>query len=292
MNSRPATVVFAYSEVGFVCLEELLRRGANVAAVFTHEDDPGEEIWFRSVREFAASRGILTRLDKKIGVDALELLRSLNAELIFSFYYRSMIPMEALNMARLGAYNMHGSLLPKYRGRACVNWAVINGEKETGATLHVMTERPDRGDIVGQEKVAVAYRDTGLDVFLKVAEAARLVLARSLDGIEAGTARAAAQDESRATEFGRRRPEDGLIDWNRSAGEIYNLVRALTRPFPGAFTVSGGRRLYIWEAEPIEGKAAPGEAVSVSPPVFGTGSGLLKALRWQAAGEAERSLGQ
>jgi methionyl-tRNA formyltransferase len=164
-DARPKIAVFAYSEPGYVCLEELFMSRASVAAVFTHEDDPEEEIWFRPVAALAEENGIPVRTDSKIGPDALGFLRETGIEIMLSIYYRAMIPAEALAIPRLGAYNIHGALLPRYRGRACVNWAVLNGETETGATLHVMTELADRGDIVDQEPVPIAYEDTALDVF-------------------------------------------------------------------------------------------------------------------------------
>lgn len=289
-NKRPAIAVFAYSEVGFVCLEELLRQGANVVAVFTHEDDQNEEIWFQSVEKLARSRDILVRTDAKLGEDVTKLLLALRIELIFSFYYRTMIPAGVLEIPRLGAYNVHGALLPKYRGRACVNWAVLNGEKETGATLHIMTEFADRGDIVDQELVPILYEDTAHTVFLKIAGASRDIIARTLSALEAGTAKRVPQDESLATKFGRRRPEDGRIDWDKSADELYNFVRALTHPFPGAFAEMNGKKVFIWRARAIEGRAKPGEMVSDNPPTFGTGGGLLEALSWQFDDEPEREM--
>lgn len=289
MNSRPKIVLFAYSEVGSLCLESLIASGANVVLVYTHEDDPNEEIWFRSVKSIAAEHGIPVRTPAKIGAPELEELRAAAPELIFSFYYRAMIPKEVLDLPRLGAYNIHGALLPKYRGRACVNWAVLNGETETGATLHVMTQYADRGDIIAQKAVPILFEDTAHDVFLKVTAAARDILMASLKDLEAGTAKRTPQDESLATKFGRRRPEDGRIDWNKPALEIYNLVRAVTHPFPGAFTDRDGKRLFIWKALPIEGSALPGAPLSDDPMTFGTGSGLLKVLSWQYEGEEEKS---
>lgn len=284
---RAKIVLFAYSEVGCLCLEELIKKGANAAAVFTHNDDPGEEIWFRSVRAIAGKKGIPVHTPQKLGAQETDYLRSLKPELILSCYYRALIPKAVLDMPRLGAYNIHGALLPKYRGRACVNWAVLNGEKETGATLHVMTERADRGDIVDQERVPIEFTDTAYDVFMKVAEAARLILARRLSELEAGTAPRRPQDEAEATYFGRRRPEDGEIDWDKSAVEIYNLIRAVTHPFPGAFTALAGKKYYIWKARPLEGSAAPSKIVSDNPPVVGTGCGLLEILRLQPEGGEE-----
>ncbi|WP_278549199.1 formyltransferase [Cloacibacillus evryensis] len=285
--TRPRTVIFAYSEVGCLCLEELIKDGANVAAVFTHEDDPNENIWFRSVKEIAEKNGIPVRTPKKLEADEIEYFNSLAPELVLSFYYRALIPKAVLDAPRLGAYNLHGALLPKYRGRACVNWAVLNGERETGATLHVMTERADRGDIVDRQAVPIEFTDTAYDVFMKVAEAARQIVARRLPELEAGSAPRRPQDESAATCFGRRRPEDGKIDWSKSAEEIYNLIRAVTHPFPGAFTELAGKKYYIWKARPIKGGAKPHTIVSENPPVIGTGDGLLEILRLQPEGGEE-----
>ena len=287
-NNRPPIALFAYSEVGSACLEYLIRDGANVAVVYTHEDDPKEEIWFHSVKDLAQKNSIEVRTPSKIDEDEIDFLRQLRPELIFSFYYRAMIPKEVLEIPKLGAYNMHGSLLPKYRGRACVNWAVINGEKETGATLHVMTEFADRGDIVGQKSVPIALDDTAYDVFLKITDASKGILASCLPSLERGTAERFPQDESKATKFGRRRPEDGEIDWDKPASAIYNLVRALTHPFPGAFTIWDGKKVFIWKAIPDKGKSEPGKMISESPMLVGTGQGLLKILKLQTEGEPER----
>ena len=276
MCVRPRIAVFAYSEVGYLCLKQLARDGANVVCVYTHEDDPGEHIWFHSVKDEAARLGLPVRTPKKLDAAELAYLAELAPELVLSFYYRALIPREILEMPRLGAYNVHGALLPAYRGRACVNWAVLNGETETGVTLHVMTEKADRGDIVAQRAFPIAFTDTALDVFMNAAEAARIVTEDNLPALEAGTARRVPQDESRATYFGRRRPENGRIDWNKSAVEIYNLIRAVTHPFPGAFAEFGAKKYYIWKAWPLEGSAPPGTIVSESPLVAGTGRGLLR----------------
>jgi methionyl-tRNA formyltransferase len=141
---------------------------------------------------------------------------------------------------------MHGSLLPKFRGRAPVNWAVLKGETVTGATLHAMTARPDAGDIVDQERVSIGPDDTAGEVQSRVTAAAVKILERRLEELENGTAPSRPQDESQATTFGRRRPEDGKIAWTRTAQEVHDLVRAVTHPFPGAFTDIFGGKTYLW----------------------------------------------
>jgi methionyl-tRNA formyltransferase len=213
----------------------LLEAGVRVPLVITHRDDPRENVWFASVEKLARERGINTVLDPQ--PDELSaLVRAAEPDFIFSFYYRRMLSPEVLSLARRGAFNMHGSLLPKYRGRAPVNWAILKGETETGATLHEMVAKPDAGRIVDQERVPIGPDDLAIDVFRKVTGAAETVLRRSLSELIAGTARLRAQDLGRGSYFGGRRPEDGRIDWSKSAQEIHNLVRAVAPPYPGAFT--------------------------------------------------------
>jgi methionyl-tRNA formyltransferase len=213
----------------------LLEAGVGVPLVVTHRDDPAENVWFASVAELARSRGIATIEDPQPS-EIEQHVRAARPDFIFSFYYRRMLPPEVLAAARRGAFNMHGSLLPKYRGRAPVNWAILKGEAETGATLHEMVEKPDAGRIVEQERVPIGPDDVAIDVFRKVTNAAEVVLRRSLPGLLAGTAQMREQDLARGSYFGGRKPEDGRIDWELSAHEIHNLVRALAPPYPGAFS--------------------------------------------------------
>lgn len=279
MSDRPGIVVFAYSEVGYRCLKTLMDLGANVRGVFTYDDDPGENAWFRSVKELALSGGIPAFTHRGLrDPETVELIESLEPELMFSFYYRDMIPQRILDIPRLGAFNMHGSLLPRYRGRACVNWAIIHGETETGATLHWMTPRPDDGDIVDQERVSITGTDTAMDVMIKVAEAAERVIARNLPLLERGKAPRIPQDHSKATCFGGRGPEDGQIDWNATARDICNLVRAVTRPYPGAFTFLDGEKVFIWKATPLDEDtgAAPGTVLSRDPLIVVAGEGAVR----------------
>lgn len=282
---EPRVVVFAYSEVGTCCLETLLRLGAHVVGVFTYEDDPKETIWFHSVAQTALEAGIPVFF----GPPTEERVRALRPDLLFSFYYRDMIGESILRLPGLGAFNMHGSLLPKYRGRACVNWAVLMGETETGATLHHMVKSADAGDLVDQERVPILFEDTAQDVALKVADAAVAVLERSWPLLAAGRAPRIPQDPALATTFGRRRPEDGHIDWTWEAKRIYNLVRAVTRPFPGAFTFAGGRKLLVWrcfpeEKDPAIPKTFPcGTVLSTAPLRVLAGNGTavrLELVQW------------
>ncbi len=289
--TKPSILVFAYSDVGYECLDFLIENDEYILAVITHEDDPDEETWFRSVSSLAEQNEIPVHTPASVNSPGwIQRIRSWQPDLIFSFYYRRLIDEEILAVPRLGAYNMHGSLLPKYRGRAPINWAVLHGETESGVTLHRMIARADAGDIVDQEKVPIGPDETAHDVMQKCTAAARTVLSRSIEAIESGSPPLWPQDESQATTFGGRTPEDGRIDWTRSAQEIYNLVRAVTQPYPGAFTELNGKRLFVWWAKPLPAaEGEPGRILSFDPLVVATGSGSLEIVN--AEWEDEEDLG-
>jgi len=224
----------------------LLARGVEVALVVTHGDDPGETIWFESVAALARRHDLPVLAPATARDPALAAhVEAIAPDFLFSFFYRQVIPKSVLSLARRGAFNMHGSLLPKYRGRSPINWAILHGETETGATLHHMAARPDAGAIVGQEAVAILPNDRALDVFRKMTCAAERLLDRTMPSLVDGSVVAVAQVDADATTFGGRRPEDGLIDWSRDAAAVHNLVRAVAPPYPGAFTSLRGRRVYI-----------------------------------------------
>ena len=242
-------VVFAYSNVGDRCLRVLRACGVEVSLVVTHRDRAGEARWFERVADTAAELGLATVFADDLGeAELLARVAAASPDAVFSFYYRQMLPEAVLALAKLGAFNMHGSLLPKYRGRAPTNWAVLHGETETGASLHWMVAKPDAGAIVDQLAVPILPDDTARQVFDKVTVAAEVILWRSLPAIRAGKAARAPNDLARGSYFGARRPEDGRIDWSRPAAEVYNLIRAVAPPYPGAFTDVAGARLVIAKA--------------------------------------------
>ncbi len=241
-------VVFAYSEVGVRCLRVLLEAGIEIPLLFTHADDPKEQQWFGSVADLGKRHGL--RIETPADPNTPEwvaLGRAAAPEFLFSFYYRYLLKAPWLALAPRGALNMHGSLLPRYRGRAPVHWAILNGEREIGASLHYMVEKPDAGALVGQEAVPIFENDTALEVSEKVAGAAERLLARLLPDLVAGRAPAIPLDLTQGSYFGRRTPEDGRIDWSWGAKRVHDLVRAVAPPFPGAFSDVNGCRLAILE---------------------------------------------
>lgn len=282
-------VVFAYQEIGCVCLEELLSFGVDVACLFTHDDDPGEEIWFRRPVEVARKRGIPVYTPENVNDERwISMIRDMRPDVIFSFYYRRMIPSAILGIPHTGAFNLHGSLLPQYRGRCPVNWVLVAGEDRTGVTLHYMVEKPDAGDIVSQKEVAIAFEDDVSTLYMKLVSAARELMRDILPHIAAGTFTGRAQT-GQSSYFGGRRPEDGLIDWGKDAPSIYNLTRAVTHPYPGAFTYLDGKRFFIWKALPEShsAQAPAGAVISEDPLLVKAGSGSLRLISVQLEGEKE-----
>jgi methionyl-tRNA formyltransferase len=233
-------------------------RGVDVALVVTHRDRPDENIWFRRVADTAAELNLSFIYGEDPTDPALvEAVRAAQPDVIFSFYYRSMIPADLLAIAPLGAFNMHGSLLPKYRGRVPVNWAVLHGEDETGATLHAMEAKPDAGYIVDQTSVPILPDDTAGEVFEKVTVAAEQTLWRVLPAMMAGQTPKRPNRLADGSYFSGRKPEDGRIDFSQPASAVYNLIRAVAPPYPGAFTDLGGRRFIVAQARRIDTSAVP-----------------------------------
>lgn len=285
-------VVFGYHNIGHVCLQELLKQGHEVAAVVTHEDDPDEEIWFQSVPQLARAQGLPTYTPQDPNTaEFVALIQALQPDLLFSFYYRHMLKAPLLAIPKQGCLNLHGSYLPQYRGRCPVNWVLVNGETETGVTLHYMVQKPDAGDIVAQRKVPIAFEDTALTLYGKMTVAAQEMFAQVLPALAAGTAPRVPQDHSQASYYGGRKPADGRLDWNWPALRIYNLVRAVTHPYPGAFIEMGEGKLLVWRCLPlVEGTPAPPGTITDLRPegvviACGEGQVLLSAVQVEGGEE-------
>ncbi|MBJ9975037.1 bifunctional UDP-4-amino-4-deoxy-L-arabinose formyltransferase/UDP-glucuronic acid oxidase ArnA [Pseudomonas sp. S75] len=266
MNAK--AVVFAYHDFGCTGIEALIDAGYQVKAVFTHADNPNERIFFRSVAQFCAERDIEVYAPDDVNHPLwVERIKSLAPDFLFSFYYRQLLGEPILACATRGAFNLHGSLLPRYRGRAPGNWAIIQGETQTGVTLHRMVNRADAGPILAQYPVAIARTDTGLLLHQKLRAAAADLLRDNLPLLASGALTEVLQDEAQASYYGRRSAADGIIDWTRPANQLYDLIRAVTHPYPGAFCPAGAHKLIIWDADVLPGNLgqAPGTVLSADP---------------------------
>lgn len=265
-------VVFAYSQLGHDCLQYIIEKSNHeVCLVVTHDDNAQETIWFDSVEKLAIRHNIpvlkpLSLKDENVQKQILDL----KSEVLFSFYYRMMIPASIFEAPSLGAYNMHGSLLPKYRGRCPVNWAILNGETETGVTLHEMVAKADQGAILAQKKVIIEKEDNAGSITQKLNLLAVEILSEQIDLIAQNKAMKIPQDHAQSSYFGGRKPEDGQIDWSWSSERIINLIRALqpSPQYPPAYGWINDKKIFFKQAITtseeignlfIQGKDALGE---------------------------------
>lgn len=279
------TVVFAYHDMGCLGIEALLAAGYEISAIFTHTDNPGEKAFYGSVARLAAERGIPVYAPDDVNHPLwVERIAQLSPDVIFSFYYRHLICDEILQLAPAGAFNLHGSLLPKYRGRAPLNWVLVNGETETGVTLHRMVKRADAGAIVAQLRIAIAPDDIAITLHHKLCHAARQLLEQTLPAIKHGNILEIAQRENEATCFGRRTPDDSFLEWHKPASVLHNMVRAVADPWPGAFSYVGNQKFTVWSSRvhPHASKAQPGSVISVAPLLIACGDGALEIVTGQA----------
>lgn len=287
-------VVFAYHTFGARALQGLLARGENIAAVVTHADDPAEGDWFESVADVARSAGIPVLAPPSPGLAEVAVtLGPLEADLFLSVWYRRLLGPDLLRLPRIAALNLHGSLLPAYRGRAPVNWVLVNGERRTGVTLHHMIAEADAGDIVAQVPIEIGPEDTALTLYQRVVKEGVDLLLEWYPAVLAGTAPRIPQDPARATLWPRRGPEDGRVEWGWPAERIANMIRAVTHPYPGAFVGNGPGRLFLWSgatAPEVVSRAVPGTLLALRPGegiVVATGRGSLVLRRLQEAGRPE-----
>jgi len=287
------TIILAYHNMGIAGLDALFRHGFEMAAIFTHEDDPQENCWFGSVKDWALQHDIPCYTPDNINSEqGVAQITKLKPDIIFSFYYRKMICREILDIPKLGALNLHGSMLPSYRGRCPVNWVLVKGENSTGVTLHYMVDKPDAGDIVGQKDVSIDFNDTALMLYGKLCAAAGLLLDDLLPVIKTGQIPLRKPDLTKGSYYGGRRPEDGRIDWNQSADKIYKLIRAVTDPYPGAYALTeNGEKLMVWWGRPAAGQSGskPGDVeISNQDVLVKTGNDVIKLLDVEINGKRMR----
>jgi len=279
------TIVFAYAEMGCAGISALLNAGYEISAIFTHADTSPESHAFPSVARLAAEQGIPVYAPEDathpLWVDRI---KAMQPDFIFSFYYRALLSDSILRTARVGAFNLHGSLLPKYRGRAPLNWVLVNGETETGVTLHHMVKRADAVDIVAQQRVAIDAQDNALTLHRKLVACATELLEGALPAMKRGDIAARPQNHSDATLVGRRTPDDGRINWAWPAQRVNNLVRAVTDPWPGAFAFAGTLKFVVWKGRVHADapQAKPGTVLSVDPFLIACGDGALEVLTGQS----------
>ncbi len=272
-------------------LERLLSSGHDVAAVYTQPDRPsgrGNKVTASPVKEFALSRGIRVLQPRSVTTaEALDDFRSIGAEVSVVVAYGRILPTTFLEAPKYGAINVHYSLLPKYRGAAPVNWAIVNGETTTGVTTMKMDAGLDTGDILIQEDTEIREDETAIELMSRLSEIGADVLVRTLT--ELGSIVPIVQDDTKATYAPLMKKSDGFINWTLPASDIVNRVRGF-QPFPSSFSFLRGMRLTLWKAEAIRGESsgAPGEILSVGADEWlvqcGAGT-MLKIIEAQQEGK-------
>lgn len=278
-------------------LSMLVEEGYEVAAVVTQPDRPvgrKKVMTPPPVKEQAVLHGIEVLQPEKLkGSAEWERLQEINPDLIVTAAFGQLLPQEVLDLPRLGAINVHASLLPKYRGGAPIHQAVIDGEPTTGVTIMYMEKKLDAGDIISQVELPIEDTDTTGTLFDKLSAAGTELLKHTLPSIVAGTNPRTAQDEQQVTFARNISREQERLDWTKAARDLWNQVRGLS-PWPGAYTTFQGTVVKIWSATPVRGKsgAAPGEIINSSG-VFQvqTGDGnALEIQELQPAGKKKLSI--
>ena len=279
-------------------LKSLIASEHEVTAVVTQPDKPkgrGKAMQFPPVKEVAVEAGIPVLQPRRVREpETVEAIRNIEADVIVVVAFGQIIPKEILTMKKYGCINVHASLLPKYRGAAPIQWAVIDGEKESGVTTMQMDEGLDTGDMLLKAVVPLEKEETGGSLFDKLSSTGAGLLLETLAGLEKGTILPEKQEESPTAYAKMLKKEMGLIDWTKSAEELERLVRGLN-PWPSAYSHLNGKTLKIWQAEVEErdSENEPGTVVCVSKDGFGvqTGKGTLKIRELQLEGKKRMDAG-
>lgn len=236
-------ILFGGGYKGSVVLSRLIEDKQNVSRIVTFEPDQHEVIWYNPIRDIASPLNIPVIDYKQVGLT--DIIKEHAPDVIFVSGWRYKIPQEQYCIPYKGTIVFHDSLLPKYRGFAPMNWAIINGEKEMGVTMFYIAEDIDSGDIIGQRKLKINDYEDAKAVEKRVAVYYRMLISDYLPLIEKGTVKCKPQNHSLATYTCKRLPDDGLIDWTKPTKDIYNLIRGLAHPYPGAFTYVNGYKLTV-----------------------------------------------
>ena len=281
-------VFFGTPQIAVTVLDGLVKAGENVAAVVTvtdKEQGRGKKVLPSPVKEYATQAGIPVLQPEKLrSEEFLEELKAINADLFIIVAFK-ILPASVFNLPRYGSFNLHGSLLPKYRGAAPIQWAVINGDKVTGLTTFKLAEKVDTGNIYLTREVAIDDEDNFGSLYEKMASVGNGLVLETIELIRSGNFELKPQDDSLASPAPKITREICAIDFTNSAVSIHNLVRGLA-PHPGAFFIHEGKQYKVYKTRLVEERLAPGEFRTTKHQIFvGTGNGALEILEIQPEGK-------
>ncbi len=260
-------MVFGYGPSALAALATFERLGVSPVAVVVPGNRQGHDVEMVIAGARERSLPLLVQPGRAASAPFLAAVHDLGPDVLFVWSYSMLLAPELIDMATKGAVNLHGGVLPEYRGGHVMNWAIINGERESAATLHYIDAGIDTGPVIAEQRFPIEWRDDITSVQARVRKTGEALLERWWPEIAHGTAPKTPQDESRARYYRMRTPDDGLVDWTQSNNQIYNLVRALTSPWPGAHTWCGAAKLVLRQVEPVvaDGEPArPGTVVRCS----------------------------
>jgi len=238
---------------------EVLAEKAELVGIVAHPEDAEDGVRYESVYEWATAHKIPAIRGKATAAEVTDFIKQTKPDLLWVADYRYLLPSEILKLPKHGTINFHPSLLPKYRGRAPVNWAILKGEKEFGLTAHFIDEGMDTGDILAQEKFYLNDDEDIADALNKLYPLYQSITRNIVDKLKQGSLRPTKQDHTLATAYPARKPQDGLIDWSKSARDVLNLVRAVAAPYPGAYTHCNGTKLIIQKAKIAKDESSDGK---------------------------------
>jgi methionyl-tRNA formyltransferase len=289
--------LFLASRRGYAVFKKLIAAQAQIAGILCLVEDPHEEQVHLKISALATEQAIPFFYSLAVKpAEYAALLQKIKPDIAFAIGWRYLISQEAYTLPPRGTLIIHDSLLPRYRGFAPMNWAIINGEKETGVSLFHIAEGVDCGPIVDQLATPIYPEDTAKTVDERLITLYEEIIIKNIPALEAGTAKAIPQEEAQATYCCKRTPEDGEIHWQQSAEQIYNLIRGCTQPFPGAYTLLKGKKIFIWEAKVVAAESRyvgniPGRVIGKTQDCIEvlTTNGILGLKRLQYLGEAEKT---
>lgn len=288
-------MVFGFGRLALAALDTLERLGVTPVAVVVPGIRSGADVEMVAARARERSLRLLVQPRRKDLAPFLETIQSLSPDLMLVWSYPMLLPPELTSLAASGAFNIHSGKLPEYRGGHVMMWALINGETESAATLHRVDAGIDTGPVVAEERFAIAWDDDIASLQGKLAVAGTALLTKWWPALADGTAPQTPQDESRACYYRMRTPADGSIDWAQSNIQIYNLVRALVAPWPGAFTWVGDTKLVLRRVTPIDSQSAtqPGVVIRLSPDQFhvACGTGAVEVTAMEVDGQSTTMAG-